>query len=59
MPVDAFNPKFLNTCLMTVGLKVKSLANYPKSSPVPKFGTVKADPKSFLRSDQLLAVAVK
>jgi len=55
----AFNPKFLEICLRTAGFNIKSLANYPKNSPIPKFGTVPANPKMFLRSDQLLAIATK
>lgn len=55
----AFNPRFMDACLRAVGFRIKSMANYPKNSPIPEFGTVPADPKRFLRSDQLLAVAIK
>lgn len=55
----AFTPEFLSGCLQNVGFKVKSVANYPKDSPVPEFGTSPANPKLFLRSDQLVAKAIR
>ena len=55
----AFNPPFLTVCLKESGFQVKSVANYPRNLPIPQFGTVPPVPDMFLRSDQLLAVAIK
>ena len=55
----AFTPEFLSGCLHNVGFKVKSIVNHPKDSPVPEFGTMPAIPKLFLRSDQLVATAIR